>query len=81
MTLTEGTENVLYYNCVEKHEKHAFRYVIDQKKWEKVIIQTKRILNYNEDPCDNEPRITTTPYIEDEEPEKPVQPKEVLTHT
>jgi hypothetical protein len=80
MTLTESTDNSLYYNCVEKHEKHAFRYNIDQKKWEKIILKTKRILNYNEDPIDNEPQITTTPY-KAEETSKPIQPKEAMTQS
>ena len=76
MTLTEKTDNILYYNCVEKHEKHAFRYIIDQKKWEKVILKTQRMLNYKEDPCDDKPRITTTPY-KAEETAEPIQPKEM----
>jgi hypothetical protein len=52
MTLTENTDNLLYYNCVKKHDEHAFRYNIEQKKWEKIIIKSKLILHYNENPCE-----------------------------
>lgn len=52
MTLTENTDNLLYYNCIKKHDEHAFRYNITQKKWEKIIIKTKLILHYNENPSE-----------------------------
>ena len=50
MILTENDGNLLYYNCQEKHHDHTFRYTVDQKKWEKIMIKTKLILNYNNDP-------------------------------
>lgn len=52
MSLTEKNNKTLYYNCIEKHNEHAFRYDITQKKWEKIVIKSKLILNYNEDPCE-----------------------------
>lgn len=52
MILTENTGNLLYYNCQENHHEHTFRYTIDQKKWEKILIKTKLILNYNNDPIE-----------------------------
>ena len=60
MMLTENTDNLLYYNCKEKHNDHSFRYNIDQKKWEKIMIKTKLILNYNNDPLEDSPLNITT---------------------
>lgn len=80
MRLTESTDNLLYYNCVQKHEKHAFRYNIEQQRWEKIIINTKRIFNYNEDPCEETP---ATPADTDNEFDKitdQVQPKAVTSN-
>jgi len=59
MILTENTGNLLYYNCQENHHEHTFRYTIDQKKWEKILIKTKLILNYNNDPTETS-RVTIT---------------------
>ena len=50
MTITENNDNLLYYNCFEQHYDHAFRYNIGQKKWERIIIKSKILLHYNEDP-------------------------------
>ena len=50
MTLAHKKENVLGYSCVEKPLEHNFRYNIKRKKWEKVLIKTKLILHYNQDP-------------------------------
>ena len=50
MTNTENNDNFLYYNCVEKHDEHTFRYNIVQKNWEKIIVQSKIMLHYKEDP-------------------------------
>ena len=52
MVLVENKDNILGYSCLEKPDEHNFRYNIARKKWEKIIIQTKVILNYNEDPCE-----------------------------
>ncbi len=62
MTLTDKTDNMLYYNCITEHDEHTFRYNIKQKKWEKIILKTKIILHYNEDPCD-EPQTPITNHI------------------
>jgi replicative superfamily II helicase len=51
MRLTENNTNILYYKCLKYHNEHAYRYHIKQKKWEKLIIKTKILLSYNEDPC------------------------------
>ena len=51
MSITENNDNMLYYNCIEKHDEHIFRYNIVQKKWEKITFQSKIILHYKEDPC------------------------------
>jgi predicted flap endonuclease-1-like 5' DNA nuclease len=55
MILTENTGKLLYYNCQEKHNEHTFRYNIEQKKWEKIMIKTKLLLNYNDDPLEASP--------------------------
>jgi predicted flap endonuclease-1-like 5' DNA nuclease len=55
MILTENAVNLLYYNCQEKHHDHTYRYNIDQKKWEKIMLKTKLILHYNNDPLDTSP--------------------------
>jgi replicative superfamily II helicase len=50
MKLTEKTTNILYYKCFKYHNEHAYRYHIKEKKWEKLIIKTKILLSYKEDP-------------------------------
>jgi hypothetical protein len=62
MTLTDNTDNLLYYNCITNHDEHTFRYNMEQKKWEKIIIKTKIILHYNENPC-NQPHTSVTDHI------------------
>jgi hypothetical protein len=62
MTLTDKTDNLLYYNCITNHDEHTFRYNIEQKKWEKIIIKTKIILHYKENPCD-QPQTSVTKNI------------------
>jgi len=52
MTLIENNENTLGYSCLTKPDEHNFRYNIVQKKWEKIVIRTKLILNYNKNPCE-----------------------------
>ena len=80
MTLTENTDNLLYYNCVKNHEKHAFRYNIEQKKWEKVILKTQRIFNYTENPCeDNQQSLVTDVADELENIADQAQTKVILT--
>lgn len=50
MKLTENNDAFLYYNCLKNHNKHIYRYNISKKKWEKIVIKGKLLLNYNEDP-------------------------------
>ena len=52
MVLTENAGNLLYYNCTENHNEHAFRYNVEQKKWEKIIVKTKLALHYNNNPIE-----------------------------
>ena len=70
MILTENNDKLLYYNCQQKHNDHTFRYDIDQKKWEKIIIKTKLILHYKNNPL-NEPK-TPTPTLKTIQNTKPV---------
>ena len=75
MRLTETTDNILYYNCVQKHEKHAFRYNIEQQRWEKIILNTKRIFNYNENPCEETTTGSADTESEYEKVTEQAQPK------
>ena len=50
MTLIENNEKTLGYSCRINPEEHNFRYSIVQKKWEKIVIKTQLILNYNKNP-------------------------------
>ena len=52
MTLIENNDKTLGYSCLLKPDEHNFRYTIAQKKWEKIVIKTKLILNYNKNPCE-----------------------------
>jgi len=58
MLLIEDNLNFLNYRCLEKPEEHYFRYNINQKKWEKLIVKTKLVLTYNKNPC-QEPILKT----------------------
>ena len=51
MVLIEDNDNFLRYRCLEKPEEHNFRYSINPKKWEKLIVKTQMVLNYTQDPC------------------------------
>ena len=64
MALIEKDNNILGYSCFERPDEHRFRYDIRQKKWEKIIIKTKIILHYTQDPC--EESIYDTPIFGDE---------------
>ena len=67
MSLSESSDNVLYYSCLEKPEEHTYRYDLAQKKWEKIIIKRKLILHYGENPCEK-PKTKTSmdaPKFED----------------
>lgn len=52
MKLVQTSENLLTYDCLENPEEHVFRYNINQKTWEKVMIKTKLILRYKQNPCE-----------------------------
>ena len=52
MALKENDNNILGYSCLERPNEHKFRYDITQKKWEKIIIKTKILLHYNQNPCE-----------------------------
>ena len=62
MALTENTDDILYYGCLENHNEHIFRYNMVQKKWLKIIIKTKLIFSYNKNPCE-EPLIKTSNVV------------------
>jgi hypothetical protein len=51
MKLTRNEDNILTYKCLETPKEHIFRYYINQKAWEKIIIKAKLILRYKENPC------------------------------
>lgn len=50
MALIENKENTLGYSCRKNPDEHNFRYYKDQKRWKKIVISTKLILHYNENP-------------------------------
>ena len=52
MRLVFQNERFLGYRCILKPNTHNFRYDIERKRWEKVIIKTKPIIGYNEAPHD-----------------------------
>jgi predicted flap endonuclease-1-like 5' DNA nuclease len=66
MVLIEDNDNFLGYRCLEKPEAHNFRYNINHKKWEKLIIKTQMVLNYNKNPC-QESIIKTPNFANDSE--------------
>ncbi len=61
MVLIEDNNTFLSYRCLEKPEEHNFRYNINRKKWEKLIVKTKIVLNYNKNPCQES--IVKTPNV------------------
>ena len=50
MVLIENKEKTLGYSCRKNPDEHNFRYYSDQKRWKKIVITTKLILHYNENP-------------------------------
>jgi len=64
MTLIENYNNLLGYSCLEKPDEHNFRYNITQKKWERIIIKTKLVLHYNQNPCE-ESLIETSNFVDE----------------
>ena len=54
MNLTKNSDNLLNYKCHKNPDQNKFRYNVDKKKWEKIFTQTKILLNYNRNPCENQ---------------------------
>jgi hypothetical protein len=52
MRLIFQNERFLGYRCLLKPNSHNFRYDIERKRWEKIIITTKPIVGYKESPYD-----------------------------
>ena len=52
MSLIENKKKTLGYSCLKNPDEHNFRYYTEQKKWKKIIINTKLILHYNKNPFD-----------------------------
>ncbi|HDQ06873.1 MAG TPA: hypothetical protein ENN36_09185 [Candidatus Bathyarchaeota archaeon] len=52
MRLVFQNERFLGYRCLLKPNSHNFRYDIEHKRWEKIIIKTKPIIGYKESPYD-----------------------------
>jgi hypothetical protein len=50
MKLVFQNERFLGYRCLLKPNTHNFRYDIERKRWEKIIIKTKPIIGYKESP-------------------------------
>ncbi|GEM_PF-3025790 len=52
MRLVFQNERFLGYRCLLKPKSHNFRYDIERKRWEKIIIKTKPIIGYKKSPYD-----------------------------
>lgn len=52
MRLVFQNERFLGYRCQLKPNTHNFRYNIERKRWEKIIITAKPIVGYKESPYD-----------------------------
>ncbi|MEJ2127086.1 MAG: hypothetical protein P8X87_05275 [Candidatus Bathyarchaeota archaeon] len=50
LRLVFQNERFVGYRCLMKPNSHNFRYDIENKRWEKLIIKTKTILKYKEAP-------------------------------
>ena len=50
MRIVFQNERFIGYRCLLKPNTHNFRYNIDCKIWEKIIIKTKPILGYKKSP-------------------------------
>ena len=40
------------YRCLLKPNTHNFRYDVERKRWEKLVIKTKPVIGYKESPYD-----------------------------
>ncbi len=54
MRLVFQNERFIGYRCLMKPNSHNFRYDIENKRWEKLIIKTKPIFKYKEAPYEEE---------------------------
>ena len=52
MRLAFQNERFIGYRCLLKPNTHNFRYNVDRKIWEKIVINTKPIIGYKESPYD-----------------------------
>jgi len=50
MRLVFRNERFLGYRCLLKPNTHNFRYNIERKRWEKIVIKTKPIIGYKNSP-------------------------------
>jgi len=50
MRLAFQNEHFIGYRCLLKPNTHNFRYNVDRKIWEKIVINTKPIIGYKESP-------------------------------
>ena len=50
MRLVFQNERYIGYRCLLKPNSHNFRYNIEKKLWEKIIIKTKPIFYYKQSP-------------------------------
>jgi hypothetical protein len=50
MRLVFKNERYIGYRCLLKPNSHNFRYDIERKRWEKIIITTKPIIGYKQSP-------------------------------
>ena len=54
MRLVFQNERFVGYRCIMKPNSHNFRYDIENKRWERLIIKTKPLLKYKEAPYEEE---------------------------
>jgi hypothetical protein len=52
MRLVFQNKRFLGYRCHLKPNTHNFRYDIERKRWEKIIIKTKPVVGYTKSPYD-----------------------------
>ena len=71
MVLIEEDNTFLSYRCLEKPEEHNFRYKKNRKKWEKLIVKTQMVLNYNKNPCQES--IIKTPNVANDSEKKLIE--------
>ncbi|MCW4015636.1 MAG: hypothetical protein NWF06_04635 [Candidatus Bathyarchaeota archaeon] len=50
MRLVFNNDRFIGYRCLLKPNSHNFRYNIEQKRWEKIILNTKPLIGYKKTP-------------------------------